>query len=449
LVCFSPGIGRGLRFFFSFFLEILKSKKKKKQKNQTIKTNKHPRPSGHDDSLQGSGKTTTCAKLAFHYQRRSFKTALVCADTFRAGAFDQLKQSALAAKIPFYGSYTETDPVKIARDGVRKFLDERFEVIIVDTSGRHRQEADLFLEMEQVHEAVSPDTTVFVMDSSIGQAAHDQASAFASSVDVGAVILTKMDGHAKGGGALSAVAATQSPIMFIGTGEHREDLMPFKPKSFVSQLLGMGDVEGLVDKLEALGDMKDQEAKMRKLIAKKSFNLRDLREQYQNILKLGPISNLMSMLPGNLSEMFGGKATDAMATSKFRAFLVTMDSMTDKELDGLAPLTESRRRRICRGAGQPPQIIDEMLGTLKQFGQVAGGMGRLDKAMNSRKGITPDALNGMLPPELMRQMGGTQGLAQMMKQMGGAMGGGGGGGMPPGMPPGFDQFAKMFGGGGM
>ncbi|KAJ7297187.1 hypothetical protein O6H91_Y074300 [Diphasiastrum complanatum] len=154
--------------------------------------------------LQGSGKTTTCTKYAYHYQKKGFKPALICADTFRAGAFDQLKQNATKAKIPFYGSYTETDPVKIAQEGLERFKRENYDLIIVDTSGRHKQETALFEEMRQVSVAMNPDLVIFVMDSSIGQAAFDQAQAFKQSVSVGAVIVTKMDGHAKGGGALSA-----------------------------------------------------------------------------------------------------------------------------------------------------------------------------------------------------------------------------------------------------
>lgn len=199
--------------------------------------------------LQGSGKTTTCTKLAYHYQKRNWKSCLVCADTFRAGAYDQIKQNATKARIPFYGSYTEIDPVVIAQEGVDMFKREGFEMIIVDTSGRHKQEESLFEEMLAVANAVNPDNIIFVMDATIGQACEAQAKAFKDKVDIGSVIITKLDGHAKGGGALSAVAATQSPIIFIGTGEHIDDLEPFKTKPFVSKLLGMGDIEGLIDKV--------------------------------------------------------------------------------------------------------------------------------------------------------------------------------------------------------
>ena len=188
--------------------------------------------------LQGSGKTTTCTKLAYYYKKKNFRVCLVCADTFRAGAFDQLKQNATKVRIPFYGSYTETDPVAIAKEGVEQFKKEGFEVIIVDTSGRHKQEDDLFEEMQQVEKVVNPDETIFVMDSSIGQACKDQATAFKKAVKVGSVIVTKLDGHSKGGGAISAVNSTGSPIVFIGTGEHFNDFESFNPESFVRRLLG-------------------------------------------------------------------------------------------------------------------------------------------------------------------------------------------------------------------
>lgn len=185
--------------------------------------------------LQGAGKTTSIAKFANFYQRKGWKTAMVCADTFRAGAFDQLKQNATKLRIPFYGSYTEADPVVIAEEGVEQFTSEGYEVIIVDTSGRHKQEGALFEEMQEISAAVNPNNTVFVMDATQGQAVYDQALGFREAVNVGSVIVTKLDGHAKGGGALSAVAATQSPIIFLGSGEKFDDFDLFNAKSFVSK----------------------------------------------------------------------------------------------------------------------------------------------------------------------------------------------------------------------
>ncbi|KAI5017841.1 hypothetical protein ZWY2020_042729 [Hordeum vulgare] len=181
--------------------------------------------------LQGSGKTTTCTKYAHYHQKIGFKPALVCADTFRAGAFDQLKQNATKIMVPFYGSYMESDPIKIVVEGVERFRKENCDLIIVDTSGRHKQEAALFEEMRQVSEARKPDLVIFVMDGSIGQAAFAQAQAFRQSVLVGAVIVTKMNGHAKGCGALSLV------------GGHQDDLEGARVAAAVHVVLVAGNTE--------------------------------------------------------------------------------------------------------------------------------------------------------------------------------------------------------------
>ena len=247
--------------------------------------------------LQGSGKTTTCTKYANYYQKKGWKVGLVCADTFRAGAFDQLKQNATKCRIPFYGSYTEMDPVKIAEEGVSKFRKEKYELIIVDTSGRHKQEEALFEEMKQVSAAIQPNDIIFVMDSHIGQACHDQAVAFNNAVEIGSVIITKLDGHAKGGGALSAVAATQSPIIFIGTGEHFDDFEKFDPESFIKRLLGMGDIKGLFEKIQDVYSVEKQE-ELAKNISKGIFTLKDMREQYSSVMKMGPLDKVINMIPG-------------------------------------------------------------------------------------------------------------------------------------------------------
>jgi signal recognition particle subunit SRP54 len=240
------------------------------------------------------GKTTTIAKFANYYQRRGWKTAMVCADTFRAGAFDQLKQNATKLRVPFYGSYTEADPVTIAEDGVNQFVKDRYELIIVDTSGRHKQESALFEEMQEIAAAVQPDNTILVMDATQGQAVFDQALAFHNAVEVGAVVVTKLDGHAKGGGALSAVAATDSPIVFLGSGEHFDDLDSFDAKSFVSKLLGFGDVKGLMDAMKSGSDGKSQEEFMEKM-SKGEFSLRDMYKQFEKVMNMG-VSCLVQVL---------------------------------------------------------------------------------------------------------------------------------------------------------
>ncbi|CAI0406511.1 unnamed protein product, partial [Linum tenue] len=279
-------------------------------------------------TFSGSGKTTTCTKYAYYHQKKGWKPALVCADTFRAGAFDQLKQNATKAKIPFYGSYMESDPVKIAEEGVERFKKENCDLIIVDTSGRHKQEAALFEEMRQVAEATKPDLVIFVMDSSIGQAAFDQAQAFKQSVAVGAVIVTKMDGHAKGGGALSAVAATKSPVIFIGTGEHMDEFEVFDVKPFVSRLLGMGDLSGFMDKIQEVVPM-DQQPELLQMLSEGTFTLRIMYEQFQNLLKMGPIGQVFSMLPGFSSELMP-KGREKESQAKIKRYMTMMDSMTNE-----------------------------------------------------------------------------------------------------------------------
>lgn len=221
--------------------------------------------------LQGAGKTTTIAKFAHYHQKKNIKTGMVCADTFRAGALDQLKQNATKLRVPFFGSHSEADPVVVASNGVSHFRREKYDLILVDSSGRHRQESKLLEEMQELATAIQPDTIILVVDATQGQAVHDQALAFHAAVSVGAIIVTKLDGHAKGGGALSAVAATDSSILFLGEGEHFDDLVPFHAQSFVSKLLGYGDPKGLADAMREVSDKELMEK-----MSKGQFTLRDM-----------------------------------------------------------------------------------------------------------------------------------------------------------------------------
>lgn len=384
--------------------------------------------------LQGSGKTTSCTKYAAHYKRIGFKVALVCADTFRAGAYDQLKQNALKAKIPFYGSHTEMDPVAIAEEGVRKFKEEKFEMIIVDTSGRHRQEDALFDEMQQVVDAVSPNDIVFVMDSTIGQAVADQASAFRRAVKVGSVIITKLDGHAKGGGALSAVAATESPIVFIGTGEHIKDFEPFEAKSFVQRLLGMGDIKGILEMVKNT-DLEAQAPALVERLQKGEFSLRDMRDQFANVLKMGPLDKVMSMLPGFSGDMMP-KGREKESEARIKGYMTMMDSMTDDELDGIdrqkgkkksgkmqvLKWDVSRLERVARGSGHSVQHVDQLLAENKRMSKVMSKMkgmkigknGDIDMGRNM-----PQQMSKMLTQinPAFAKMGGEAGMRQMLQQL--------------------------------
>lgn len=404
--------------------------------------------------LQGAGKTTTCTKLARHYQARGFKSCLVCADTFRAGAFDQLKQNATKAKIPYFGSLTSTDPAQVASEGVAKFKKERFEIIIVDTSGRHRQEKDLFDEMTQIQRAITPDQTIMVLDATIGQQAEAQSKAFKETADYGAIIITKTDGHASGGGAISAVAATHTPIVFIGTGEHMLDLERFSPQPFVSKLLGMGDMQGLVEHVQALKlDQKDT----MKHLAEGVFTIRDLRDQLQNIMKMGPLSKMAGMIPG-LGQMMGGM-DDEEGSMKMKRMIYVCDSMNNKELDSDGKIfveQPARMTRVARGSGTSVREVEELLSQQKVMAGMAKKMGGMSKNMQKAQGQMGGGNRQQQMAAMQKRMqslgqggmggggGGMPDMGSLMKMMGG-MGGAGGGGMPD-----MASMMKMMGGmGGM
>lgn len=411
--------------------------------------------------LQGAGKTTTVAKYAHYYQQRKFKVAMVCADTFRAGAFDQLKQNATRVRVPFYGSYSESDPVKIAGEGVEQFRREGYEIIIVDTSGRHKQEAALFEEMEQVAATVKPDDVVFVMDGSIGQAAHAQASAFKSSVPVGSVIITKLDGHARGGGALSAVAATGSPIQFIGTGEHFDDLSEFDAERFISKLLGRGDLRGLMQEIKEKGIMENQPELMQRM-AKGKFTLADFRDQFEQIMKLG-LSNFADKLPGQMSQMMGNLLQNGQdPNGMFKRMMIILDSMTTDELNGTVEIDQSRALRIIRGSGAHPDELNRLMMTYKQFEKMIENMAKSGLLKDEHKVSqqlkrdprkVQQALQKSINPNMLAQMGGASGMMEMMKSMGldgnalGGLGnlGGLGGGNPADMAKNVQKMMKSLG----
>ncbi|MCS7131700.1 MAG: signal recognition particle receptor subunit alpha, partial [Hadesarchaea archaeon] len=214
--------------------------------------------------LQGSGKTTSVAKLALHFKKRGFRVGMVCADTFRPGAFEQLRQLGEQINVPVYGDEGAKSSIELARRGVEHFKRERMDLILVDSAGRHRREDALMEEMKQLAEAIKPDEVMLVVDGTLGQQARDQAAAFHAATNIGSILVTKLDGTAKGGGALSAVAATGAPIKFIGVGEHLDELEPFVPERFVARLLGMGDIETLLRRIEETaraGEVKPAEAK--------------------------------------------------------------------------------------------------------------------------------------------------------------------------------------------
>lgn len=305
--------------------------------------------------IQGSGKTTNAAKLARYFQKRGLKSALICADTFRPGAYAQLQQLAARINVPLYGDPKAKDPVKVVMQGLKQFADK--DLIIVDTAGRHKEEQELIKEMKMLEKNIKPNEVILVIDGTIGQQALVQAKAFNEATPIGSIIVTKLDGSARGGGALSAVAATKAPIKFIGTGEKVEDIEPFIPSRFVGRLLGMGDLETLLDKVRE-AEIKVPEKKAKAIMSGK-FTLTDMYEQFEAIKGMGTFRKLLKMLPGasyDIPEDMLNTAEDRL--EKWR---VMIQSMTPEEKDNPKIFNASRLKRVARGSGTSEKDVKELL----------------------------------------------------------------------------------------
>ncbi|MEM2369414.1 MAG: signal recognition particle protein Srp54 [Candidatus Bathyarchaeia archaeon] len=305
--------------------------------------------------VQGSGKTTTAAKLARFLQKRGFKTALICADTFRAGALAQLSQLATQINVPVYGDEKKKNPVEVVIDGLKRFED--YDVVIIDTAGRHKDEKSLIEEMKVMQETIKPDEVIMVIDGTIGQQAAVQAKAFHETTPLGSIIVAKLDGSARGGGALSAVAATGAPIKFIGVGEKIDDVEVFDPPSFVGRLLGMGDLKGLIEKVKE-AELKVPERRAKAMLSGK-FTLMDMYEQIEAMRSVGPFSRVLKMLPGLGYEIPEDVAN--IAEEKLKKWRVIIQSMTPEERENPQMINASRVRRIARGSGTSEKDVKDLL----------------------------------------------------------------------------------------
>ncbi|MCQ5362989.1 MAG: signal recognition particle protein Srp54 [Candidatus Methanomethylicia archaeon] len=334
--------------------------------------------------IQGSGKTTSASKLAWLFKKQGYSVGLVCADNFRAGAYDQLKQLAEKAGVAFYGERDAKDAVELAVNGVKKLKESGTEIIIVDTAGRHKNESALIEEMRQVAEAVKPDEIILVLDATIGQQAAQQAEAFNSATKIGTILLTKLDGSARGGGALSAVVATKAPIRFIGTGEGIEEIEVFNPKRFVGRLLGMGDIESLVEKFKEAEISKTGKDTM-SAIASGRFTLKDLYAQMQAMRKMGPFSKILQAIPGFGMNL--PKESIDLTEEKMKKWMVIMQSMTEEELTEPHIIDGSRARRIARGSGTTTKDLKELLTQYKISKKYIKQLVKKQKRMQGLKGI--------------------------------------------------------------
>jgi signal recognition particle subunit SRP54 len=325
--------------------------------------------------LQGSGKTTTTAKLARYFQKKGLRVGVICGDTFRPGAYQQLSTLCQKINVPCIGNPSEKDALKIVREGLQAL--SHSEVIIIDTQGRHALEDELIQEIIDINSLSHASHRWLVIDAALGQQANEQARRFHDAIDIDGVIITKMDGTAKGGGALSAVAETRSGIVFIGSGETIEDLERFDPDGFISRLLGMGDLRALMEKAQESfteGDV-DVNSMMRG-----KFTLRDVYKQLEALNKMGPLKQIMSMLPmGNME--IPSDVADVTAT-KMGRYRILMDSMTSAELDDPSVLNSSRIQRIALGAGGTPDEVRELIKYYKTMKRalkgVRGGAGKMN-----------------------------------------------------------------------
>lgn len=341
--------------------------------------------------LFGNGKTTTAGKLANYYLKRGVKLAMISLDVWRPAAYEQLRQLGQQLGVPVFGDPKEKDPAKVYKKFEPQFKD--FEMVIVDTAGRDALSDELIEELNLIRDTVVADEVLLVMGADVGQAAELQARTFHETCGVSGVIITKLDGTAKGGGALSACAVTGAPVKFIGLGEKVNDFETFDPKGFVGRLLGMGDLKALLEKAQEAISVDDPEA-MAKRIMKGDFTLIDLYEQMRSLKKMGPLTKVMELIPG-FSSVKMPKELLAVQEGKLDTWKFLMDSCTKEELEDPELIDHARIERIAKGSGCDPKDMRELI---KQYR--AG-----KKMMKMFKGSSPKNMDKML-----KRMGGMKGL---------------------------------------
>ncbi|MFH0829863.1 MAG: signal recognition particle protein Srp54 [Candidatus Aenigmatarchaeota archaeon] len=323
--------------------------------------------------LFGSGKTTTAGKLARFYQKRGLKPALVACDVVRPAAYEQLKQLSEQVHAGFYGEKGEKDSAKVLRNALQKL---KADVIIIDSSGRDALDGSMINELKTLNEIAKPDERILVIPADLGQAARVQADAFQKAVHITGVIITKLDGTAKGGGALTAAAVTGAPVKWIGTGEKSDALEVFEPDRFVSRLIGWGDIQALVEKAkEAIAPEKAE--KMVERMMESKFTLDDFYEQIKAMQNMGPLGDVLGMMPGGMKLP---KNVDvSKQEGKMKKWKYAIESMTPAERADPSIITPSRILRISKGSGVPEADIRELLKGYEQtkrlMKQLGGGAG--------------------------------------------------------------------------
>jgi signal recognition particle subunit SRP54 len=333
--------------------------------------------------IQGSGKTTVTAKLARWLTRHGYRVAVIGADTWRPGALTQLKTNCGKINVEVFGDEQDKDPVNIVKNGLEHFKKQVLDVIIIDTAGRHKEERGLLEEMKSMHQVSDPELVLLVIDGTIGQQAYNQAKAFHEAAPVGGIVITKLDGTAKGGGVISASAATGARVMFIGTGERIDDLEQFSPTHFVGRMLGMGDIKALLEMARNL-ELQADEGQAKRLLGGK-MTIEDFYAQMDNVGKMG-FRNVIDNLPG-LSGMVKDDQLDALQ-EKMEKWRFIIQSMTKIEKRNPDIMNDSRRKRVARGSGMTEHDVKELI---KQYNNSKSMMkqakGRQMQGMLRRFGI--------------------------------------------------------------
>ncbi|HWB21914.1 MAG TPA: signal recognition particle protein [Gaiellaceae bacterium] len=339
--------------------------------------------------LQGSGKTTTAAKLARELRAQGRKPGLVPADLARPAAIDQLEQLGKQLDVPVYRTDT-TDPVEAARKGLERARADGIDAVIVDTAGRLQLDEELMDELARVHDAVKPTATLLVLDAMTGQEAVNVASAFHERIAFDGVVLTKLDGDARGGAALSVRAITGKPIVFISTGEKLDALEAFHPERMASRILGMGDVLTLIERAERASTA-DEQAEMEARLRKGQFTFDDFLSAYKMLKRMGPLQGLLKMIPGAAQQM-GNAEIDEKQMKQVEAIVL---SMTPRERAIPHLIDGWRRERIAAGSGTTVQQVNQLLEGRKQMEKMMKSMGK-GKGMPGLPGL-PGAVSA--PPK--------------------------------------------------
>jgi len=334
--------------------------------------------------LYGSGKTTTIAKLANYYMKRGMKTCAIGLDVHRPAAPEQLEQLGKKAKFPAFINKTEKNPIKIWN----QFSDElkKYDLTLIDTAGRDVLDNELIKELKELKNLIKPTEIILVMPADIGQAAKFQASEFQKAVNISGVIITRMDGTAKGGGVLTACNETKAPVLFIGTGEQIQDIEQFNPTSFVSRMLGMGDIESLIEKAKLAIEEKDKE-KIEKRLEEGKFTLLDLYEQLKAMQSMGPLGKIAEMIPG-MGKMKIPENLMETQESKLKRWKFAIDSMTKQEIENPEIISGSRVSRIAKGSHISASDVKELLSQyklIKQFFGQAKDMSDINPSQMSQK----------------------------------------------------------------